>query len=88
VLRLQGAQLPRELLEGRVGLLPLEVARLLEGREGVVYAGYCDLVWADVEVLDCVVDELGWGVVLLAVPRGWGWHWSYSCWILFEKHLD
>lgn len=61
VLRLQGAQLPRELLQGLVGLLPLQVARLLQGREGVVYAGYGDLVWADVEVLDRVVDELGGG---------------------------
>lgn len=70
MLRLQGAQLPRELLERRVGLLSLQVARLLQGREGVVYAGYGDLVWADVEVLDRVVDELVLGGLFVSVPEG------------------
>jgi hypothetical protein len=58
VLRLEGAQLPGEFFQGLVGLLALEVAGLLEGGEGVVYAGYRYLVWADVEILDCVVNEL------------------------------
>lgn len=70
VLRLQRAQLPREFFQRRVGLLPLQVARLLEGREGVVYAGYGDLVWADVEVLDRVVDELGLGGWFVSVSDG------------------
>lgn len=58
VLRLHGRELAREAAEGVLGILDAEVARLLEGREGLVHAGDGDLVGLDVEVVDGVVDEL------------------------------
>lgn len=58
VLRLHRPQLAGEPAEGILGVLDAQVARLLEGRDGLVYAGYGDLVGLDVEVVDGVVDEL------------------------------
>lgn len=66
------AELPRELLERRLGLAHAQVARLLQRRQGLLDARDGELVRVDVEVVDDVVDEL-WalleGEVLLGV---WG----------------
>lgn len=58
VLGLHGGELPRELAEGGFGIFDAEVAGLIESGEGFVDAGDGVFVGADVEVLDCVVDEL------------------------------
>lgn len=71
VLSVHGAQLAREAAEGIFGVFDAQVARLLEGGDGFVYAGYGDFVGLDVEVVDCVVDELErrWNVISsLLVP--------------------
>lgn len=41
-----------------LGFFRAKLARLPEGGKGFVDARYRLLVWRDVEVLDCVVDEL------------------------------
>jgi len=47
-----------EALERGFVFAELEVAGLGEGGEGVVYAGDGVFVWLDVEVADCMADEL------------------------------
>ena len=54
----EGVELTGELLEGGVGFVDAEVARLLEGGEGFGDTGNGELVGLDVEVVDGVGDEL------------------------------
>jgi hypothetical protein len=58
VLRGEGRELAGELAQGGLGLADAQVASLLEGGEGFVDARDGELVGVDVEVVDCVVDEL------------------------------
>lgn len=58
MLGLHGGELSRELAEGGFGIFDAEVAGLVEGGEGFVDAGDGVFVGADIEVFDCVVDEL------------------------------
>jgi ABC-type amino acid transport substrate-binding protein len=59
VLRVDGVELPREPLERGVAVAEVQLARLLERREGFRDAADGELVGLDVEVVDGVVDELG-----------------------------
>ena len=60
-----------------------ELARLVQGGKGFVDACYGGFVGMDVEVADCVVDELEW-------VRGGSidnsYEWAYSCGIFVEQH--
>ncbi|KAJ6444287.1 tetratricopeptide repeat 11 Fission 1 protein [Purpureocillium lavendulum] len=58
VLRRQRPQLPRELAQRRLGVAHPQVARLLQRRQRLRHARHRELVGLDVEVVDCVVDEL------------------------------
>ena len=49
----------RHTLERVFGFAQAQVAGLLEGGEGFIDTGDGELVGLDVEVADCVVDELG-----------------------------
>jgi ABC-type amino acid transport substrate-binding protein len=49
----------RRTFQGIFGFAQAQVAGLLQSREGLVYARDGELVGEDVEVADCVVDELG-----------------------------
>lgn len=60
VLRGERVELAGELLEAGFYLAHAEVARLLERGEGFADARDGELVGLDVEVVDCVVDELLW----------------------------
>lgn len=58
VLRVDRVELARELLERRVGVADVQLARLLQRRERFADAPDGELVGLDVEVVDGVVDEL------------------------------
>lgn len=51
-------ELAREFLEGGLGFVDAQVARLLERGDGVVDSADGEFVRVDVEVVDGVVDEL------------------------------
>jgi hypothetical protein len=57
----------------------------LERRKGVIDARNSLFVGADVEVGDCVVDELRMSEIACTILLKYG---SYSSWILIEKHFD
>lgn len=73
MLRIQGVEVAGEFSEGGFGFARAQFAGLLEGREGVVDARYGLFVGVDVEVADCVVDELSisWFIFLFS------WRWGY-----------
>lgn len=73
MLRIQGVEVAGEFSEGGFGFARAQFAGLLEGREGVVDARYGLFVGVDVEVADCVVDELSisWFIFLFS------WIWGY-----------
>lgn len=58
VLRAERVKRAREFAEVCLGLADAEVAGLLEGGKGVVYAGDGEFVGLDVEVCNCVLDKL------------------------------
>lgn len=58
VLRGERVELPRELLEGLLGVADPQVARLLQRRQRLVDPRDGELVRVDVEVFDGVVDKL------------------------------
>jgi len=58
MLRVQGVEVAGEFAERRFSFTGTQFARLLESREGIVDARYGLFVGMDVEVADCVVDEL------------------------------
>jgi len=72
----------RRTLQRIFGFAQAQIAGLLQRGEGLVYARDGELVGEDVEVADCVVDELG----LLVVSQTCGGRCAYRRWILVEKH--
>lgn len=55
---------------------------MLKGRERFINSCNGEFVGLDVEVSNCVVDELG----RLVIRRGKRWK-AYSSWIFVEKHF-
>lgn len=83
----QRVERAREPLERFFGVAEAEVARLLQGCEGLGDARDAELVGGDVEVGDGVADELGGRRLVGEGGVGCGGEAAYGGGVFFEEHF-